>query len=280
MAAALRNSDLRALREYVTAPGSQNQSDSTVRLLVTHSNLKAKFLEIRLDMHMHIDSVKQKLCFHTGTAASAMVLQLKDEQGKLLAVLSDDSKMLGFYSPYDGAILHVIDTDPTSLSANGWLEDTTKVEKYVMSEDEYNKRDNTYRKYKEAKLREDPSWTLEKELAERRGVPYVAPTRKEKVDDEEFMEAEASVLQAGSRCEVEGGRRGAVRYVGKCPGLPLGYWVGVQYDEPVGKNDGSVKGKRYFDCPQGYGAFVRPNLVKTGDYPPFDEDLFGEDDEI
>lgn len=26
------------------------------------------------------------------------------------------------------------------------------------------------RKYKEAKLREDPSWTLEKELAERRGV--------------------------------------------------------------------------------------------------------------
>ena len=43
------------------------------------------------------------------------------------------------------AILHVIDTDPTSLSANGWLEDITKVEKYVMSEDEYNKRDNTYR---------------------------------------------------------------------------------------------------------------------------------------
>jgi len=54
----------------------------------------------------------------------------------------------------------------------------------------------------------------------------------------------------------------------------------LQYDEPVGKNDGSVKGKRYFDCPQGYGAFVRPNLVKTGDYPPFDEDLFGDDDEI
>lgn len=51
---------------------------------------------------MRIDSVKQKLCFHCGTPPSAMVLQLKDEQGKLLAVLSDDSKMLGFYSPYDG----------------------------------------------------------------------------------------------------------------------------------------------------------------------------------
>lgn len=43
------------------------------------------------------------------------------------------------------AVLHIVDTDPTSLSANGWLEDTSKVEKYVMSEDDYNKRDNTYR---------------------------------------------------------------------------------------------------------------------------------------
>lgn len=43
------------------------------------------------------------------------------------------------------AVLHIIDTDPTSLSANGWLEDTSKVEKYVMSEEDYAKRDNTYR---------------------------------------------------------------------------------------------------------------------------------------
>ena len=50
--AALVNSDLRALRDYVTAPGSQNQSEATVRLLVTHSNLKARFLEIRLDLHV------------------------------------------------------------------------------------------------------------------------------------------------------------------------------------------------------------------------------------
>lgn len=50
--AAILNNDLRALREYVTAAGSQNQAESTVRLLVTHSNLKAKFMEIRLDMHV------------------------------------------------------------------------------------------------------------------------------------------------------------------------------------------------------------------------------------
>lgn len=59
-------------------------------------------------------------------------------------------------------------------------------------------------------------------------VPYEPQERKGKVEDEEFMEAEASGIQVGARCEVEGGRRGAVRFVGKCPGLPLGYWVGVQ----------------------------------------------------
>lgn len=37
------------------------------------------------------------------------------------------------------------DNDPTSLSRSGWLEDTSKVEKYVMSEEDYAKREGTYR---------------------------------------------------------------------------------------------------------------------------------------
>ena len=31
-------------------------------------------------------------------------------------------------------------------AANGWLEDVTKVDKYVMSDEAYASRDNTYRK--------------------------------------------------------------------------------------------------------------------------------------
>lgn len=41
--------------------------------------------------------------------------------------------------------IHVIDTDPTSLSAGGWLEDVSKVEKYVMSDEDYARRENSYR---------------------------------------------------------------------------------------------------------------------------------------
>ena len=70
------------------------------------------------------------------------------------------------------------------------------------------------------------------------------------------------------------------RYVGKCSGLPKGYWTGVQFDEPVGKHDGSVKGQRYFTCPDGYGSLLRPDKVKAGDYPEIDEFRFSDEDEI
>ncbi len=48
-------------------------------------------------------------------------------------------------------VLHVVDTNPNSASARGWLEDTSKVAKYVMSDADYAARDNTYRQYKEQK---------------------------------------------------------------------------------------------------------------------------------
>ena len=52
--AVLGNSDLAMLKEYVTAPGNfgANQAENTVLTRVTHSNLKAEFMEIRLDKHV------------------------------------------------------------------------------------------------------------------------------------------------------------------------------------------------------------------------------------
>merc|ERR1719453_879059 len=277
--AAIRGTpELEALKAYVTAPGTAGgacKSDDTVLLHVTHSNLGARFLELRFDRHAVVENVKGKLYQHTGTAPQSMVLQLKDPAGALLCVLDDPSQPLGFYSPEDGFVLHVIDTDPHSLSARGGLEDVSQVEKYVMSDEKYNEREDTYRKFKEQKLREDPTWTLQKEMAKKRGVELPEPT------DPDAYVAEAKLVTVDSRCEVApGGKRGLVKHVGRdLAGMPPGWWVGVQYDEPVGKNDGSVKGTRYFECAQGYGGFIRPDKVTCGDFPNPDDDLFNSDDD-
>ena len=92
--------------------------------------------------------------------------------------------------------------------------------------------------------------------------------------------AEAAALTPGARCQVQpGDRRGAVRFVGKVPGLAPGFWVGVQFDEPVGKHDGTVKGVRYFECAANFGGMVRPDKVEQGDFPEIDE-LADLDDEL
>lgn len=129
------------------------------------------------------------------------------------------------------------------------------------------------------------------------------PGQKEKKEEAEHLENEkAKSITPGCRCLVTRSgippRKGMVKFVGKTE-FADGWWIGVQYDEPVGKNDGrfvidhliknvfelylnyfffpcSVKGKRYFECPFKYGAFIKPSCVEIGDFP---EENFDEDDD-
>lgn len=78
-------------------------------------------------------------------------------------------------------------------------------------------------------------------------------------------------------------RRGRVAFVGDVAEVPgFGPWVGVELDDPVGKNDGSITGKRYFQCNASCGVFVRPEKVEIGDYAPvgIDEELDSDMEEI
>ncbi|KAK5116067.1 hypothetical protein LTR85_009349 [Meristemomyces frigidus] len=68
-------------------------------------------------------------------------------------------------------------------------------------------------------------------------------------------------LRAGQKIELNDGRIATVRFAGTTS-FQTGDWIGVELDEPTGKNDGSVKGERYFECEQGYGMFLRPAGVR------------------
>lgn len=67
-------------------------------------------------------------------------------------------------------------------------------------------------------------------------------------------------LALGQRIVLSDGRHATVRFVGQAS-FAAGDWVGIELDESSGKNDGSVQGDRYFDCPMGRGMFVRPAAV-------------------
>jgi tubulin-folding cofactor B len=244
------------LREYVlaTPSGIQNRAASTIIMHVTHSNLQRDFPEIRLDRHMSLESVKEKLYSSTGTQAANMRLILKDCTGRDKQELAGDDKMLGYFSPEEGDTLHIIDLDPHSASAAGWLDDTNLVQKYEMSKEDYTKRKGTVHQWKKQVLAEKQA----------------AATSNTCAQDTE----EVPAIKVGERCEVfPGGRRAWVRFVGLAPVLGPGYWVGVEYDEPVGKNDGAVKGTRFFHCAANFGGMVKPETITVGDYPTLEEEL-------
>ncbi|XP_013194535.2 CAP-Gly domain-containing linker protein 2 isoform X2 [Amyelois transitella] len=65
-------------------------------------------------------------------------------------------------------------------------------------------------------------------------------------------------LRLGDRVIVSssrGSKAGILRYVGVTDFAP-GVWGGVELDDPLGKNDGSVDGKRYFECAPRFGLFA------------------------
>ena len=48
---------------------------------------------------------------------------------------------------------------------------------------------------------------------------------------------------------------GYLRYCGPTE-FASGVWAGIELDEPVGKNDGSIGGISYFKCPNNYGKYI------------------------
>lgn len=269
--------DLQALKAYVTAKDGYEYvdlPDGIVAMHITHSNLARKIVDIRLELHMSIGQVKEKIYRHCGTSPEAMELVLKSTNGQNLAVLNDNSKKLGFYSVQSGMTLHVIDTDPFSLSKGGGLDNVSLVEKYEISEEKYENRKNTVRAYKREQLAKDPNWkppTLRHDNV-RTNVPATPAPGPDSV----------ASMRVGDRCEVQpGGRRGTVQYLGEVPEIAEGYWVGVVFDEPVGKGNGCVKGKVYFKAEPKFGGFIRPPNVTVGDFPVEDPfDMSSDEDEL
>ncbi|SMN18922.1 similar to Saccharomyces cerevisiae YNL148C ALF1 Alpha-tubulin folding protein, similar to mammalian cofactor B [Maudiozyma saulgeensis] len=170
--------------------------------------------------------------------------------------------------------ISVEDTNATSVT-NQLKRDSSSPDSNVafkLSEEEYESRESSVLRWKKDNQlgRFDPKYLVKRNEELR--------LHKDKMNN----------LDVGQRCTVktedQPERRGWLRYLGKVPEINVeDIWCGVEFDEPLGKNDGSYKGVQYFG-PVGnkYGAFVKPRFVETGEqYEPFDIDFSdSEDDEI
>ncbi|KAJ1723545.1 hypothetical protein LPJ53_002114 [Coemansia erecta] len=220
---------------------------SIVTLFVESQNASS---ERRFPKSLQLDELKARLEPIVGIAASSQHLTLL-RQSQEVCALTDATKMLGYYPVEDYMTLLVTSLHPSAPSLN--FTDDSQVEKYVMPDDDYDKMSNTVRAFKR-----------------RHNMGRFADAKSAMSIEEEEGKVDVKV---GQRCMV-GERRGAVRFVGQTKFKP-GVWVGVEYDEPVGKNDGSVDGERYFECRADHGSFVKPDMVVVGDFP--EEDLFASD---
>ena len=268
--------DMKGLNTWVKMDDENHYArlgEDTVMVTVTHSNLNQKHVDLRFDLHTTVFDVKKRLALHNDTPPGDQKLYVKDGD-MIVGELDDDTRKIGFYSIQNGQTLHVVDTNPYSMSANGGLEDTSLVKKYEMSDEEYNKRKNTLRSYKREMLKKDPNFKFDWSQAGKNGLKGVKG--KENQGERTYPGPESVAgMKVGNRCEVNpGARRGEIMYLGEVKELLPGHWVGVKFDEPLGKNDGSVKGTRYFQCANRYGGFCRASNLQVGDFP--EADLFAD----
>ncbi|CAR21605.1 CAP-Gly domain-containing protein [Lachancea thermotolerans] len=219
-----------------------------------------------------------KLSEITGVLPSDMQINVifKDRTSLLINAPLTEQKPLSSLLSKNAVELQVNDSNASSL-ANELARDFTEGEQ--SSEQTYHLPEEDYQRRQDSVLQ----WKKDLQLG-KFNPEYQARLQK----DCEEQQSRAEELTINERCSVSTPnlpeRRGWLRFVGSLTPLmdEPGIWCGVEFDEPVGKNDGSFKG-RYFFGPvrPKYGAFVKPSTVKTSaKFSPLLDDIEFSDSEI
>ncbi|KAK2197348.1 bifunctional CAP Gly-rich domain superfamily/CAP Gly-rich domain/Ubiquitin-like domain/Ubiquitin-like domain superfamily [Babesia duncani] len=237
--------------------------------------------EIRVNENSKVSDLKQMIYTKTGTCPSDMVLYICKSTGNATdrLILDDDDAILKAYNVEDGntIFINVTGSSIFESEANGDYENeetsellrhyktqlerveaegTEEVfERYKISDEVYNRREHGLRDFIN-KMREK-NGTLE--------------VKKIKNDDDDDLLKLKQTFPLESRCLVSPGDcRGTIKFVGKVMGDGSKVKIGVHLDEPLGNCNGTRSGILYFECPDKYGGFFKPEAVTVGDYPELD----------
>ncbi|CAD7091198.1 unnamed protein product [Hermetia illucens] len=229
-----------------------------VKVNITNSKTESVVFEKKFPKDISVADLKNKLEILTGGCAATMQVELYNGDN-LVCKLDNNDALVGSFPIEDGMRFHVIDNFQLF---------TETVEKFDLTEEQYNQKEDSLRSFlKKNKLGKYNEEEMKK----------IEEKRREAAEEEARKAAECKV---GLRCQVttknQPRRRGVIMFNGEVEGKK-GVLIGVKFDEPLGVNDGSLEGKRYFECEPKYGSFVTPAAVEVGDFPPEETGL---EDEI
>lgn len=248
---------------------SLNKMSEYIKVDLVHNLYKNKvWKEIKLNKFDTIENIKNKIYIHTGTPVSDMKLYAYDysnvEQTQVF--LGDNHRCLNDYNVQDTYIIyiHANEGNPSNSIYNIDDEEILKNMKdfkYQISEDAYNKRQNSMRNFlKQLRKKKAEETVMTQSSTEANSITENAT----KIYDQEMY-------KIGNRCRVKmGDRRGILKFIGNLKNKTE-IFVGVDLDEPLGNSDGTYQKQFLFECKgDKYGYLGNINSIEIGDFPPID----------
>lgn len=209
--------------------------------------------ERRLSPEWTINQLKHKLEVITGVPPDnqKLVLYASSTSKESGTELNNDHAQLKDYSPVAFSRLHVFDTRPAEEQLD--LENGP-TEAFKLSDDQYDRREDSVR-----------AWKRKNQLGR-----FDTCASEADVQASHQAVSERNIV-VGARCRVSGEKLGLVKFIGAVKEISDSgrLWVGVDYDEPLGKHNG----KGYFEAKPNHGAFVKPELVEIGEFEEEDYEL-------
>ncbi|KAJ6001794.1 hypothetical protein N7499_002342 [Penicillium canescens] len=249
------------------------------------NDTEPKFLtERRITPTWTVMQVKTKLETMTGIPPGSQRLRVKTP-GRPDQWADGDDRLIGDWGLVKGSEFEIHDSRPQTMRAN--FTDLSSVDKYVLPTETYEARSDSVLAWKKNKKlgRFDPN-----ALSPEDALRHQAEKDQAEVNTRGIAVSNRAIVLPSTPPHI---RRGTIRFVGPVPSIPITgpgrelqqsgelpanlqpIWVGIELDEPMGKNDGSVGGQRYFECLGNRGIFVKPDKVEVGEFPPL-----GLDDEL
>lgn len=222
----------------------ESHAGQFVKFSITNSR-DDRVVEKKYPTSLSMNDLRMRLEMVSGIDTSSMLIEYHVNKQKVTTLGDDVDSIKSFVAPYlqhDEHRLHLIDQGSRGDDFNK----LDQVPKFELTDEDYAKRNESLRQFK-----------MQHKLGRFSG---------DDTPDDQKQWSIMNELEIGDNVEVtvkgKPNRQAVIKFKGEMH-LKPGPWVGVSYLTPDGKHDGSIEGRRYFDCEPNHGAFVRPSDIRV-----------------